>query len=218
MRVKKQMSQFIFFISLIVFISCSKRDSELSESVFIPDRNNPELPAYTECGYNTFGAFYNRSTYSYHDYLEPLNITLLEDELTFLFQGQYYGFNTASYNSSSLVLKIITQQTNVKSYPDMILYNDSIIDLTADDVTVEMEENGENKAFELLEGVLHIKKAQKVFVDNEQYGIILSGTFYLRFLENGLPSTISDGRFDISITEYNFYNLAPKKTSAFINL
>ena len=43
----------------IILASCSK-EFELDKSVFIPDKDYPDLPAYTEWGYNTFGALYDR--------------------------------------------------------------------------------------------------------------------------------------------------------------
>jgi hypothetical protein len=39
----------------------------------------------------------------------------------------------------------------------------------------------------------------------EENRIILSGTFELRFLKNGHPESISKGRFDMGITDKNFY-------------
>jgi len=195
------MQRFFIVLSFITILGC-KKDADLSGSIYIPDSEHAELPAYTEWGYNTFGAFYNRNVFSYSNYQVPLNITVSGDELAFLFQGQYDGY-------SEMILKIIAKRTNVSAYQDLLSYNDSIIDLDTELTRVEMTKNGEDKEIEILEGQLHIKRTQKVFVDDKEYGIIVSGTFYVKFLENKLPSIIGDGRFDLSVNDNNFFKLTP---------
>ena len=44
-------------------------------SVYIEDADIPGMPAYTEWGYNTFGAFYGRDLFTYTDKEVPLVIT-----------------------------------------------------------------------------------------------------------------------------------------------
>jgi hypothetical protein len=68
-----------------------------------------------------------------------------------------------------------------------------------------MMRNGSETTLNVLEGELFFKRAQLLRVDDEVNRVILSGTFDVRFLLNNLPAHISNGRFDMGITENIFY-------------
>ena len=65
-----------FTVILLVAIGFGSCDNEyeLDKSIFIPDKDYPSLPAYTEWGYNTFGALYNREPFVNSDFSIPTKI------------------------------------------------------------------------------------------------------------------------------------------------
>lgn len=191
----------LLLLSVVVAISCTKQN-ELSDSVYISDSEYPELPAYTELGYNTFGANYDRTVFVYSQYEIPLKVTVENNKLAFIFQG-VDGINSGS----NLTLRFILPDSNVIRYQDLLVYNDTIIDLSGDDIVVEMITDGNIQVLDIIEGELNFKRSQKVFVDDVEKEIILSGYFNLKFLVNNIPSNMSNGRFDFGINNENFYNL-----------
>jgi hypothetical protein len=195
------MKKLLFIVSVAITLSCSNQ-TELSDSIYIPDSENPELPAYTEWGYNTFGAFFDRSVFKYSASEIPLKVTVENKELAFIFQGI-----EGNYSGNYMALRFILSSSDVKAYQDLLVFNDTIIDLTGNNVKVEiiLNENVEN--LDISEGKLNFKRSQKVFVDDLEKEIILSGYFNLKYIKNKIPSTMSDGRFDFGVNNENFYNM-----------
>lgn len=62
----------------------------------------------------------------------------------------------------------------------------------------------------IIDGFFHIKRVQNLRVDQVHKNIILSGEFAFKALQNDNPITISDGRFDFALSDYNFYRLNQK--------
>jgi hypothetical protein len=195
------MKKLILLLFIAITYSCSS-DTELSDSVYNPDIEYPGLPAYSEAGYNNFGANYDRSTFTYSQYEMPLKVTAANNELSFIFQGI-----NGNDHYNDLTLRFILPVSNIDIYQDLLAYNDSIIDLSADDIKVEMISYGNSKMIDVLEGELYFKRSQKVYLDDAEYGIILSGLFNFKYVVNNIPSTMSDGRFDCGVNNGNFYNL-----------
>ena len=59
--------------------SCSSADFELSKTVFVEDVDYPGLPIYSEWGYNTFGAYIDRSVFTSNSYELPTKIIVNSD-------------------------------------------------------------------------------------------------------------------------------------------
>lgn len=195
------MKKLLFVLFIAFALSCTKQ-TDLSDSIYIYDSEYPELPAYSEWGYNTFGANYDRSVFIYSLNEIPLKVTLTENKLAFIFQGV-----DGNYSNNYLALRFTIPDSNVNVYQDLLVYNDSIIDLKSDTVMVEMISNGYSEIIDILEGELYFKRSQNVFVDDIEQQIILSGYFNLKFVVNGIPSNMSEGRFDFGVNNENFYNL-----------
>ncbi len=195
------MKKLLFVLFIVFALSCTKQ-TDLSDSIYIYDNEYPELPAYSEWGYNTFGANYDRSVFMYSRNEIPLKVTLKENRLAFIFQG-----GDGNYSNNYLALRFIIPDSNVKVYQDLLVYNDSIIDLTSETITVEMISKGNSEIIDILEGELYFKRSQNVFVDDVEQEIILSGYFNLKFVMNEIPSNMSEGRFDFGVNNQNFYNL-----------
>jgi hypothetical protein len=166
-------------------------------TIFIPDEDNPELPAYTEWGYNSFGAFYERDIFKSTNNIVPCKIVYSYGTLDFSLLGRYLSKEAVLTFSFPL-------SEEVKTIEDLsVLHN---IRILTRDCIVKFEENSSQITLEVLSGELYFKRFQLLWVDEKVNRIILSGTFEVRFLKNGRPESISDGRFDMGITDKDFYS------------
>jgi len=182
----------------VLLFSCSV--DSLDRTIFIPDEDNPELPAYTEWGYNSFGAVYERETIvSTNNNTMPCKITYKDGTLDFSLIGRY--------QQEKAILTFSFPLSEVRTIYDLSVLHNLILDLT-ENCTVKLEENNTQSTLDVLSGQLHFKRYQLLRVDEKINRIILSGIFNVRFLKNGLPETISDGRFDLGITDGDFYSYA----------
>ena len=75
------------------------------------------------------------------------------------------------------------------------------IDLTGESCNLILKKGTQIDTLIILSGQLNFKKARILRIYNEENRAILSGTFDMKFFRNGLPETISSGRFDLGITE-----------------
>jgi hypothetical protein len=96
----------------------------------------------------------------------------------------------------------------IVDYTDLMQLDNKEINLTVAPCEIKIEKEGEIEAdIKLLNGsFLNFKRAQLLRVDGIENRVILSGTFNLKFLLNGKPESISDGRFDVGINK-DFYSL-----------
>ena len=71
------MKTYILIILRLIaaFLTSCKKENELKKSVFIYDPENIDLPEYSEWGYNTFGAYYDREIFVSTDEAVPAKIT-----------------------------------------------------------------------------------------------------------------------------------------------
>jgi len=182
-----------------IFIGCKKsdetRDSYFTQSTFIEDPGNPGLPIYSELGYNTFGAYYDRETFISNDYDVPCKVIVTNDTTTFIFQG--------TKENSQMTLKIGIPDNKPDTYDDLLAYNDTVIDLTKCKITTKI--NGYTSVAQVIDGRFEIRKAQKLFVDNSQLEVIIAGIFEFQLLINNEPIAISSGRFDFGVGYSNFF-------------
>ena len=187
----------LLFISVLT-VSCSK--DVMDKTVFIPDENDNNLPAYTEWGYNSFGAEYERDYFLVSNKVDPCKIIYNNyHQLQFLLNG------TVRDGKSEMTLMFIFPLSKIVHYSDLILLNNMEIDLASNDCTVKIVLNGYETTLDVLEGKLHFKRTQLLSIDDEVNRVILSGTFDLHFLKNNVPSNISNGRFDLGITKIYSY-------------
>jgi hypothetical protein len=193
--------QFIILSALIILIAggCSK-DNELKKSVFIPDKDYPDLPAYSEWGYNTFGFYYDREAYTSNDMTVPAKIIVNETLMTFTLNGGYVG---SDYDNVTLTFKISGYM--LEKYSDLLQFNHVIIDLTNPAVQVWIKFSSYDNLASILRGELIFQRVQNLLVDKKQNEVILSGFFEFQALINSEPITVSDGRFDVGIGPDNFY-------------
>ena len=187
---------YLILLIVILFFSCAKND--LDRTIFIPDEEDYNLPAYTEWGYNTFGAEYERDYFLASNKIIPCKIVVKENQLQFLLSGKIR-------NNKEMTLMLIFPSTEIKDYKELLQLHKMEIDLSAENCIVKILQNGQEQILDIIEGNLLFKRVQLLSVDDQVNRVILSGTFELNFLQNNFPTSISNGRFDLGITKNLFY-------------
>ena len=185
---------------MILSLSCHK-DSQMDRTIFVPDEEDAALPAYTEWGYNSFGAIYdNRTYFLVSNNIAPCKILYKDELLRFTLSGVF-----RAQNREEVTLSISFPKENITHYSDLLTLNNKQINLADKDCVVQIIRGGNEQTLEVINGVLHFKRAQLLHIDDTPNRVLLSGFFELRFLENGFPTIISDGRFDVGINDNVFY-------------
>ncbi|MDR0507756.1 MAG: hypothetical protein LBH32_13205 [Dysgonamonadaceae bacterium] len=195
------MKKIVFIlITFVAMVSCSIEDSQLDRTIFIPDENDNNLPAYTESGYNVFGAKYERKYFTADKSIVPCKIMYSNGSVRFLLSG----VTANSYPQQTMSLTFIFPSEQISDYSGLLLLDKVKVDLSQ--CVVKMNINGMEKTLNIVKGNLNFKRVQKLCIDDLPNRIILSGTFELQFLTTSeFPEKISDGRFDVGITDMDFY-------------
>jgi hypothetical protein len=193
----------IVLIPVIFFLAGCSKENELKKSVMIYDTEFTDLPAYSEWGYNTFGAYFNREVFISNNTQLPAKVTVTNNEMSFILDGQKGDSYYYSENEMSLTVKIAGFLPG--NYSDLSILNDTTIDLTNPACKVIVTIDKALFTATVLSGEINFKRAQKLFVDTKPIEVILSGYFDMKVLINDAPVTISEGRFDVGIGPDNFY-------------
>ncbi len=202
--------KYIAFISMMMFIflaGCS-RESELEKSVYITDPDTDGLPKYSEWGYNTFGAYYDRAIFVSTNGQVPAKVISSDTATQLIFEGQkyvidYYGVNYA--DGVDMTMTFTFSGLICNTFNDLVALNDSIVDLTDPGCHLSFHNAEGEMPVKVIGGHMTIHRAQNLMVDKQPVETILSGYFDLQLLVDGKPVTISDGRFDVGIGADNFY-------------
>lgn len=197
---KKLSTYMLLILSFTIILFSCKKDNELSKSIYIPDPENNGLPAYSEWGYNTFGAYIDRCIFVSNDYVIPVKVIVTEGNTSIRFQG---GHGSCSDGEEFLTFKLLG--FSPESYTDFSIFNDSTINLTNENVEVYMHDESEINKVHVISGEFTFRRIQKLYVDDELVEIIASGVFEVKGLMQGEPGFINDGRFDVGIGNDNFY-------------
>jgi hypothetical protein len=186
-------------ISLLVCIISCAQETSLDETIFIPDPSNNRLPAYTERGYNSFGAIYERAYFLATRTAVPCKITCKDGQMHFVLIGY-----VTDGHSTTLTFSFPAQP--VSDYTGLLSLHQKSFDLKDASCKVVLEQEGlKTDLSTILSGNLNFKRAQLLRVDGKDDRVILSGTFEIRFLRNDQVENISDGRFDLGIHR-DFYS------------
>ncbi len=196
----------IFSISAIialstVLVSCFSMYGDIEDSVWIDDSEIDGLPAYTECGYNTFGARHFGSSFFYsRDFDRPGSFIWKNDSLTFTLNGY---LTDDVYYTKKMTLSVQFPYDNVKSYEELMCMDKTTIDLTDSTNKVFVYVNNVYNRTRIYpkSGTINFKRAQRLFLDDKLEEIILSGTFDIMSEIDGDILALSDGRFDLGIKE-----------------
>ena len=190
---------------LLSSLSCD-RDPQMDRTIFIPDETEPSLPAYTEWGYNSFGAIYdNRTFFLVSSNIVPCKILYRDEVLRFTLSGVLQAQNHYGAEKEQITLSFSFPEENITQYSDLLMLNNKPINLSDEDCVVKIIRGENERTLEVIDGILHFKRAQLLYIDDVPNRVILSGVFRLRFVENDFPTIISDGRFDVGINDNVFY-------------
>lgn len=194
-----QFTILVVFISL-VFASCNSSDDfRLSQSVFIHDKDYPGLPIYSEWGYNTFGAYFDRTPFISDNYLMPVKVTVKTDTCQLAFTGRMQS------KTDDISLMFYLPGYQPKTFFDLLSLNNKSFNLSDYSTMVTLRESGRTDTLQVTEGELNIKRAQKLLVDKEEKKVVLSGIFSIKATIDGEPVSINNGRFDVSVDGINFF-------------
>lgn len=185
---------------LSVLVSCDyNADSYiLQKSVFIEDVESPGLPIYSEWGYNTFGAYIDRQPFTSGSTDIPAKIIVNTDTMHIMLKGvmsNQYASITFSFTGFPIA-----------DFPDLHVLNDSILNMKGDGCIVTLTRGTKQEVLRIIEGKMHIKRVQKLYVDKQFAKSIISGTFNFKTFFDKEPVAISGGRFDLGIGYESFYN------------
>lgn len=193
---------FVFLIICCGVWACSE-ETELRKSIFFPDPDSPELPNYSEWGYNTFGGYFDRQPFLSNDTEVPLKVVQMDEKTSFVFTGQkgagYYA------NSGLFSITITVSASQAESYSDLIKFHNTTLQLADSALTVTVTQGVQADTVDILQGEFQFIRAQLLLVDQKPTEVILSGTFAFQALIDGQPISVSDGRFDVGVQEYNFF-------------
>lgn len=200
------MKKIMAIIAATLLIWGCDSSNSLYDSIYIFDDEHTDLPAYTEWGYNTFGAYYDRDVFISGSNT-PGKILVKDNKTVFSLAGHVTGDYYTDWN---LTLKFVLSGYSPAKYDDLVSLNDSTINLTDPKVKVCIFADYVEDTVQVLSGELNIKRVQHLFVDKKSVEAILSGYFDLRVIKGVSPITISNGRFDVGIGNNNFYFLETK--------
>lgn len=199
---KKILSVFAFATIVgMAFVSCDEPEP-FEETVWISSSYDWHLPEYTEWGYNTFGAQYERSNYF---------ISRRSGEIsTITWVNNYVVFKLIGYNhknGNDMTLTIEFPYERIKDYVELVKLDDYVVDLadTAVKVRVDLEDRYSNILLTEVRGELHFKRVQNLFIDNELTHSIVSGMFKVDGYDDADdPFVLKSGRFDLTVNSRNF--------------
>jgi len=192
----------------ILFLGIISCEDSIDRTIFVPDKNDSNLPAYTEWGYNSFGAKYERNYFLSTNNLVPCKITYKDGRINFYLIGYVVGSRGYGYYSGDMMSLLISFPFSaINDYAGLLALNAQTIDISDAGCSVSMSINDAAATnLEILSGQLCFKRAQLLRIDDKPDRVILSGTFTISFLNQGRPESISDGRFDLGINNKDFYS------------
>ncbi|MDR0792864.1 MAG: hypothetical protein LBE82_06110 [Chitinophagaceae bacterium] len=193
------MKKFIFIALIVGLCACSK-GNDLGQSIWVYDPNNTDLPAYSEWGYNTFGAYYDRAPFVSNTQT-PATILISNDTLIFNLKGVLLS---GGVQDMTLTFRIVKPDWNINTYPDLVSLNQTNFDLTQPNCQVSFRSQSGEDTLKLTSGNLQFKRAQHLFVDGQSVETILSGVFAFSSTQNSDILPVTDGRFDVGIGTQNF--------------
>ena len=190
----------LFTIAITILSSCVSDDPQMGRTTFIPDPIDYQLPAYTEWGYNSFGAKIDRNYFLVSNSITPCKILYKNGLLNFSLSG--YCNN---YIETTITFAFPLEQ--IHDYTDLLTLDNKKIELATSGCEVTLTQNGTTDTLNVVDGELYFCRAQMLFIDEQPNRVILSGVFDFRYLSgtDAFPVSVSDGRFDLGINKNVFY-------------
>lgn len=194
-------------ITVILFLASCSEEIELKRIIFIPDTLYKDLPAYTEWGYNSFGAYYDMEPLISNDYGVTSKMINTGGKTSFSLSGHLSNGYYYDYSQNGIVSLIFDfYNFDPQSYTDLISLNNHTVDLTDPACRVRVVKDTRENELEILTGTMVFRRAQNLYVDTKLQEVILSGTFTFQALVDGEePISVTLGRFDVGIGFDNFF-------------
>ncbi|MCL1934609.1 MAG: hypothetical protein FWF53_12445 [Candidatus Azobacteroides sp.] len=194
----------LIIIALLSLYACSSYDDLMDKMIFIPDNKDSNLPAYTEWGYNSFGAKYEQSYFVVANNIVPCSIVYQDGILNFSLNGRVGIEYSSLSNDGKMTLTFSFPTAPMNEYKDLMALHQKEIDLTDTSCKVKMTKDFNTEILTIVSGHLTFKRAQLLRLDDKENRVILSGTFDVQFLRDDQPEVLSDGRFDLGINDLYF--------------
>ena len=194
------MKKYSFLMIIWLLLSC-EGSGEMQDTIFVPDINDKNLPAYTEWGFNSFGALYERRYFFATKDIVPCKIIYGNGKLTFNLSGRTGSSYSPIGSGDTFTLSFsfpVSQPIN--NHKDLLTLHKKYINLSDSSCEVELSRNAVRERLTGLSGELIFNRVQLLRINEIENRVILSGTFDFSFWRNQLPEIMSNGRFDVGIT------------------
>jgi hypothetical protein len=189
----------ILILTTLTVCGCIDPDP-LHVSLFIRDKDYPELPQYSEWGYNTFGAYLNKDAFvSYGSYC---SVSMSDTSLVLYFNGQK---RTERHDTTEMAMNISIPFTAPDQVNILKVLNDTIFEMenTGTVITIQDYPDVAEKPLSITGGYLHFIRVQRLVVDNQPTEAIFSGVFEFTGELNGSSISFTHGRFDIGTQNFH---------------
>ncbi len=202
---------FITLSVLSIFVGCSNISNNIpdltDDLIFIPDEYYPMLPAYTESGYNTFGAMYEKKYFVVTKNIVPFKMQYERGNILMILSGIVKS--ESSYLQSDMSISFMFPFDECNSYEDLLKLHNTKINLASADCQVKQQIGSYSQdVLNVVEGELFFRRAQNLNIDDQKMAVVLSGTFSIKFKAGSQYFVIKNGRFDLSINE-NYFTYIP---------
>jgi len=193
-------SNIIGFLLLLALSGGCIGDSDLQRTIFIRDKNYPDLPQYSEWGYNTFGAYFNDDVFVSGDgNWNPAMISATDTTVMLTLHGEK---RSKSKDTTEMIMYFIVPLSAPRDAQYLLSLDDIMIDLKTSPSQVLIMSDTYLYPVSVNSGELHFIRVQKLFVDNNPEETILSGTFKFQGIMDGTPVNVTLGRFDVGVNYY----------------
>lgn len=188
------------FVMGAMLISCDD-DKDIERVIWVDDDEYEGLPAYTEWGYNTFGAYVNNRTFASARYFSeaPMHFYSGNDTLTFCMEAHQYS----TYSPIISTLKFVFPYKHITKYTGLKELQGVVVDLAADDVKVRVltsvNDYSEEVTLNVESGELKFSRVQILYIDGDMVEAIVSGTFQFDATTEGTSLEVRHGRFDVGV-------------------
>jgi hypothetical protein len=199
------MKAVVYLVIAFLLGACS-RDSELQQSIFIPDPVYSDLPIYSEQGYNTFGAYYDRQPFTSTSPSVPFKAISTQNKTEFVFTGVLGAFNAYSGSATPFSMTLTIANSNPSAFVDLVSWNGVTMDLTDPRYSLSITDESSTYFPQVLNGSFTVNRARMVYVDDQLQEVTLSGVFNFQLIVNQIPVTMSNGRFDMGVDSDNFFS------------
>jgi hypothetical protein len=188
-----------FFLLLALLGGCIG-DSELERTIFVRDKQHPELPQYSEWGYNTFGAYINDDVFVSGDSYWDTDMTSASDTTALLtLHGEK---RTKHKDSTDMIMYILIPLSAPNDDQYLLSLDDITIDLKTSPSQILITSGSSTYPVTVTSGDIHFTRVQNLYVDNNRKETIISGTFEFQGVMDGNPVSVTLGRFDLGVGQY----------------